>query len=242
VRNGPSWHHNPIVGFATEKLFDRAYMSLFGAFADDRTVQAYLTANHDSDGRPLAMGRHYRILLPRGKRSFPATWWDLTPYERNRTLVPNASHVYAVSSEALPDEEGPVELHFSPEPPAGEGGTGIGRWAPTGPRPSDGEPAVPLGFLVRLFHPDVEALAGFASLALPIIERVDDGEIAPSEAPRQSLLPAFWQQNRSEAPLAPGFHDGARRPSRGSAARRRPARSPARGPPNSPTSPLTAGY
>uniref|UniRef100_A0A7S3LSC8 DUF1214 domain-containing protein n=2 Tax=Aplanochytrium stocchinoi TaxID=215587 RepID=A0A7S3LSC8_9STRA len=214
IRNGPSWHHNPLVGYSASGVLERAFMSLFGAFADDRTVQMYITANHDSFGRPLVFGASYVMRcnpIYENNSFFPATWWDITPYKNNRTLIPNDDHVYAISSETIgsTDPDGSLSLYFSPIPPNEISGKSVGVWAPTGEKARVGEKPEALGFLIRLFHPHNEILNNFPSAKLPVIERIDepsDTELKVEESASASLLPNFWLQNKANAKLAKGFH------------------------------------
>lgn len=94
LANG-AWSTLRSIGGPASNIWTKALVAVFGLMALSHKEAIYLSATHDSSGRPLSTGRRYRVVVP---PSLPAAWWSLTVYDSMRYLVPNALGRYSINS------------------------------------------------------------------------------------------------------------------------------------------------
>lgn len=152
---GP-WRTADIIGVAGADPYMRAWVARHGIWALPRSEAMYLSADADSEGRPLDASCSYLIT----GAELPARWWSLTAY-RDDFWMDNSINRYSVSSMSVPRVAGQWSVSFSPD----EDGVGDA-WLP-----SDAQPGS-VNLSLRLYVPDPRVVDDSTMIAAPLIELV----------------------------------------------------------------------
>jgi hypothetical protein len=154
------WETTTILAERPTNAYKRIQIAAVGLVGLPRSEVVYLTAEEDSDGRPLDPACRYRI----SGRSLPARWWSLTPYDSDWELIPNPDGVYSVGSHN-------VRLV------AGDAGAEDARFSLLLVRDASGEAELPMGeepgtwIVLRLYHPDPGVVDDLGAVSWPTVLR-----------------------------------------------------------------------
>lgn len=155
----PGWLGSRVTGSAAADPWTRASVALTGLLALDKRQAIYFVRKTDAAGSPLDARCRYRL----SGGPMPGRWWSVTAYAEDSFLPQNRDGALSIDATRVRKGAGGAwQALVAPTPQPGMD------WIST-------RNAGHFDLTLRIYNPDARAVADFATIPFPRVDRIDCG-------------------------------------------------------------------
>lgn len=153
------WHGSSVTGSTDAGPWLRARVAISGLLALNKSQAIYFTRKSDDGGKPLREDCSYSVT----GGALPGQWWSVTVYAADNYLPLNNDDALSFDvTEVRPNAGGQWSAVLAPVRPV------EGPWAST-------RNAGTFDITLRIYQPNAQAQADFASIPMPKVTRISCG-------------------------------------------------------------------